>query len=175
MEEKSINITEYKDGDILYVKGNLCSFVFIKKGDGSGENLTLYHAVMYYTSGAIVIQNAEHPVCDSKVAVKTLRYATEAEKKRFIINLREEGWIWNADKRELEFVGQLKKQSLKVFDRVLVRDDDDECWNAAIFSHFEESDPNYPYRAMSIASNCWRQCIPYDGNEHLLGTTNAPE
>ena len=53
-------------------------------------------------------------------------------------------------------------------DWVLVRDDDDGKWNLSIFSH---KDGNM-YRCCGI---WWLQCIPYEGNEALIGTTDAPE
>lgn len=58
----------------------------------------------------------------------------------------------------------------KPFDRVLRRDGDDDMWNADLFSH--PGDPAYPYYC---TASCFRQCIPYEGNEALLGTTDSPE
>lgn len=40
---------------------------------------------------------------------------------------------------------------------------------ADIFSHIVEKDLYY------CVGTIWHQCIPYEGNEHLLGTTNKPE
>lgn len=55
--------------------------------------------------------------------------------------------------------------SLKPFDRVLVRNSDNNTWCASIFSHTWED----TYLCAGILHT---QCIPYEGNEHLLGTTN---
>jgi len=63
-----------------------------------------------------------------------------------------------------------KEPEFKPFDKVLRRDADDEEWNADWFSH--KGDPAYPYYCMA---SCFRQCIPYEGNEHLIGTTDSPE
>lgn len=61
------------------------------------------------------------------------------------------------------------KHNFHPFDRVLVRDRDDEKWQTGFFSHEE-------YNAFYVVSNAhWLQCIPYEGNEHLLGTTDSPE
>lgn len=61
---------------------------------------------------------------------------------------------------------KLKKErfdpkTLKPFDKVLVRDDDDRSWVAIVFSHIE----------------MWEQQIPYNSDTaHLVGTTDeAPE
>ena len=51
-------------------------------------------------------------------------------------------------------------------DKVLVRDFDDEAWTLDTYSHREDN-PDYPYRCLE---SFWQQCIPYEGNECLLGT-----
>lgn len=56
------------------------------------------------------------------------------------------------------------------FDRVLVRDYDDETWRASFFSNIQGKIFQY-----KCASGCFNQCIPYEGNEHLLGTTEDAE
>ena len=61
----------------------------------------------------------------------------------------------------------------KPYDRVLVRDIDTEEWRCAIFSHVTFSEK---YSGKYVTENsCWKQCIPYEGNEHLLGTTDNPD
>lgn len=56
----------------------------------------------------------------------------------------------------------------KPFDRVLVRDSDNDAWSCALFSH--KSDVGY-----NASAFYWNQCIPYEGNEHLVGTKNKPK
>ncbi len=54
--------------------------------------------------------------------------------------------------------------TLKPFDKVLVRGSDNGMWCASIFSH------TWIDRYFCVGT--WHnQCIPYEGNEHLLGTT----
>ena len=62
-------------------------------------------------------------------------------------------------------------EELKPFNRVLVRDSDVQFWHAAFFSHKVNSDV-YPY--ITTANEKYAQCIPYEGNEHLLGTADSP-
>lgn len=64
---------------------------------------------------------------------------------------------------------QKTKHQFKPFDRVLVRDRNDREWGCDFFSHIAEDN-----RYICIYS-WWKQCIPYEGNEHLLNTTNKPE
>ena len=60
----------------------------------------------------------------------------------------------------------------KPFDKVLCRDDDDDVWKANLFSH-EAHALSYPYYV--CGGNFYKKCIPYEGNEHLVGTTDKPE
>lgn len=64
---------------------------------------------------------------------------------------------------------QETKPQFKPFDKVLVRINDKCDWVCNIFSHMD-SDNEYVCLYMR-----WPLCIPYEGNEHLLGTNNKPE
>lgn len=57
---------------------------------------------------------------------------------------------------------------LKPFDKVLVRDNDSQTWTIDIFKKYDEEDKEYPYLCMF---ECYKQCIPYKGNESLFDTT----
>ncbi len=58
---------------------------------------------------------------------------------------------------------------LKPFEKVLVRDLDDDVWKCDLFSHLGD-------RGVFVCLfTWWKQCIPYEGNKHLLGTTDKPE
>ena len=59
----------------------------------------------------------------------------------------------------------------KPFDKVLVRDGDDYFWEIDFFAHCNPHN-NFPFRVMT--SGCRKQCIPYEGNEHLHRTNNKP-
>lgn len=61
------------------------------------------------------------------------------------------------------------ESQLKPFDKVLVRDEDDDEWVCDIFSHIDKDDFYY------CVGTRWKQCILYEGKEHLLGTKNKPE
>lgn len=67
----------------------------------------------------------------------------------------------------------MEGQEFKAYDRVLVRDGDDERWQAAFYDQYLADEEKYPHHVISGA--CFTQCIPYEGNEHLHGTTNSPE
>lgn len=58
----------------------------------------------------------------------------------------------------------------KPFDKVLVRDRDSMKWKCDLFSYSDFENQQYV-----CTGSAWRQCIPYECNKHLLGTTNKPE
>lgn len=60
------------------------------------------------------------------------------------------------------------KPQLKPFDKVLVRDEEDDEWVCDIFSHIDELHELY-----YCVGTIWKQCIAYEGNEHLLGTSKT--
>ena len=68
---------------------------------------------------------------------------------------------------------ETKKSEFNPFDRVLVRDNDNERWQAAFYDQYLTDNGASPHRV--IGEGYFSQCIPYDGNEHLLGTTDRPE
>lgn len=55
----------------------------------------------------------------------------------------------------------------KPFQKVLVRDSDNENWICNLFSHMYSG-------AYACMGQGWKQCIPFKGNEHFVGTTNTP-
>lgn len=57
--------------------------------------------------------------------------------------------------------------TLKPFDKVLVRNDDSCVWKCNLYSHYSE----YPHHYICMDTG-YKQCIPYNSNEHLVGTTN---
>ena len=62
-------------------------------------------------------------------------------------------------------------QQFEPFQKVLVRDCEDKAWRANFFSHLEHYDNNLTL--FVCAGHKWHQCISYEGNEHLLGTTDS--
>ena len=67
--------------------------------------------------------------------------------------------------------------TLKPFDKVLVRDDKfSTYWRCALFSHVRKEDENYTFKYITTACT-YEFCIPFnDDTKHLVGTTDeAPE
>ena len=99
---------------------------------------------------------------------RSLRLATDSEKQQLFDALAKDGKAWDAEKKQIVDL-KPKVDELKPFDKVLVRDDKEDQWSANIFS--------YQVRDMfhCLGEGYWRYCIPYEGNEHLLGTTKDVE
>lgn len=60
---------------------------------------------------------------------------------------------------------------------VLVRDTDDNYWMLAAYKECLEIGAKHIYRVYGIYEGGidFYQCIPYKGNEYLLGTTDSPD
>lgn len=69
----------------------------------------------------------------------------------------------------IEIWEETPKHEFKPFDKVLVRDACCEVWRPDIFSSMAYG-PLY-----SCLISDWHYCIPFEGNEHLVGTTKNPE
>ena len=91
--------------------------------------------------------------------------ASEEAKKRLFDKIEEAGYKWNADTLELEEAVPKFKSKFKPFDKVLVRNNPSDLWHADIYLGYFE-DRSFPYRC---ATSYYKTCIPYEGNEHLVG------
>ncbi len=94
---------------------------------------------------------------DLRISVhEELREATEGE----AITFHEAYTIWEKSKKQSAF---------KPFDKVLVRDSESDKWRANLFGYIDKD--GYYH---CVYAN-WAYCIPYIGNESLLGTTKDVE
>lgn len=100
--------------------------------------------------------------------ITNVRLATEEEKEKLFFALKKQGLFWNEGTKQVESIK--KEHEFKPFDRVLVRDDEEERWRISLFAK-KETDADFPYRCMG---EVYSFCIPYEGNESLLGTSNSP-
>ena len=56
--------------------------------------------------------------------------------------------------------------------KVLIRNGDRDIWRPAIFGGYKKNENNEIEYYYALGGTCWRNCIPYEGNEHLCGTTD---
>lgn len=153
---------EFKDGDVVvideidprfYPKG-----IFILKGDINTVEIKAI-AYVYYN---VFKDRIYFDTFATKLRERNIHLATNSEKQQLFDALAKEGKAWDVEKKMI--VGLPPKfDGLKPFDKVLVRDDKEDLWFANIFS--------YRHRDMYYClGECYRYCIPYEGNEKLLGT-----
>lgn len=101
-----------------------------------------------------------------------IRRATSEEKTKLFEALTKEGKRWNAEKKVIEDIKPEHK--FEPFEKVLCRDYKDSVWEADFFGFKvkNETEPLFMYRCIG---NIYKYCIPYKGNEHLLGTSKNLE
>ena len=64
-------------------------------------------------------------------AVLLVRLATEEEKNKLFSALKEKGYVWNGKTKEVEKIK--KDNEFKPFDKVLVRDFEEDNWDINLF------------------------------------------
>lgn len=156
---------KFKDGDILTCPPtSLCnSSTFIFK-------MYNLHGYLYYAAiGGVekLYISTGNTWCGKNEVV---RYATEKEKTKLFDSLAKEGKRWNAEKKVIENIKP--EHELKPFQKVLVRDDKADIWKPDLFGLEDSTKEEFRYMGMVAF---WKYCIPYEGNEHLLGTSRDPE
>ena len=161
--------TEFKDGDVLFVKCNDSAFIEIF--NYSKNNGDLYdHASLDITNQILDI-SGKYRI--GKDEITELRLATEAEKQQLFSALAKKGKRWDSEKKQIVDL-KTKVDELKPFDKVLVRDVKDEIWEPAFFFRYLSQFSGYNYQTVGGE---WRvYCIPYnEETAKLIGTTKDVE
>ena len=80
-------------------------------------------------------------------------------------------YIWVDDQDNYELVpNKFDITTLKPFEsKVLVRDNKLQKWSPAIWGFYDPDSKDYKYKLVGVIA---RYCIPYKGNEHLIGKTD---
>ena len=159
---------EFKDGDVLFVKCNDSAYIEIFKY--YKNNGDLYDRASIDTTNQILDISGRYRI--GKDEITEIRLATEAEKQQLFSALKKEGKAWDSVKKQIVDL-KTKVDELKPFDKVLVRDGKDEIWEPAFFFRYLSQFSGYNYQTLGGE---WRvYCIPYIGNESLLGTSKDME
>lgn len=150
---------EFKDGDIVCISGmGYLAYGIVKSIDNSSKKLEYY-----------VLNDMSTLKTDDWLSFEDKQILPITETQQIILfdALAKEGKAWDSEKKAI--VDLKPKVELKPFDKVLIRDDEDHPWRVSLFGY---KDANSYY----CCNGCtWNQCIPYEGNEHLLGTTKNVE
>lgn len=148
---------------------------FFKRGDVAIQ--------LFNGCGVIVEEWTDDSYTSFKASVFQLKKGGFAKRDKRVLSI--DDFVKASDEQRDKFISDMEKffggkynpDTLQVekstcsfmpFDKVLVRDDENNIWYANYFSHYRE-DEDYPYVCIDSS---YRYCIPYEGNEHLLGTTD---
>lgn len=158
---------KFKDGDIVFMKGIksklFANCIFILRSEyKDGDERAFYYA-FYNVDDKYTLDEYGN----TKVHY-SLRLATDSEKQQLFDALAKKGKAWDAEKKQIVDL-KPKVDELKPFDKVLVRDSESDKWRANLFGYIDKD--GYYH---CVYAN-WAYCIPYIGNESLLGTTKDVE
>lgn len=160
-ETLEVEKSEFKDGDVVTIMPHIGDkLIYLFKAEDDEKYYG--HA---FLDGNIAIVN-EDSYCQK--AFCTARPSTDEEKQQLFSALAKKSKAWDAEKKAI--VGLKPKfDELKPFDKVLVRDSESHKWRANLFGYIDKDEYYHCVYAK------WVYCIPYAGNEHLLGTTKDVE
>lgn len=144
----------FKEGDVIIDRNG--DIILVSKAKGSK---IISNAVLY-TDDSFTIYDDAITYFNSDI-----RLASITERNKFYSSLVRKGYKYDKEQH------LLIKQEFKPFDKVLIRDKDTEPWKADIYLGYDEEDKCYRYKCTRMN---YRFCIPYEGNEYLLGTTDSP-
>lgn len=152
---------EFKDGDVVCISGmGYLAYGIVKSIDNSSKKLEYY-----------ALNDMSTLKTDDWLSFedKQIQSITETQQIILFDALAKEGKTWDAVKKQI--VDLKTKVELRPFDRVLVRNRNTHHWEADLFG-FKSDGANILYQCVG---GFWKICIPYEGNEHLLGTTKDVE
>ena len=154
---------EFKDGDIVCISGmGYLAYGIVKSINNSSKKLE------YYVLNDMSTLKFEDWLSFED---KQIQPITETQQIILFDALARENKDWDSDKKAI--VDLKPKVELKPFYKVLVRDGKDEIWEPAFFFRYLSQFSGYNYQTVGGE---WRvYCIPYIGNESLLGTTKDME
>lgn len=154
----------FKRGDVVYNPNSKMLAIF----DGwVNDDYTEFNTTINYYKDHTF---GEEEVCNTECFVK----ANDEQRTLFIAAAEKHyGGKYNPETLQVEPVKVVEpKCSFKPFDKVLARCNEDSVWRCELFSHYNTFNKQYPYVCLS---SVYKYCVPYEGNQHLLGTTNNPE
>lgn len=146
---------KFKEGDVIIDnQGNLCLVSKIR--DNGFVTIT---AALYTNKILNVFTGNAVDRC-----IKLVTIASTTDRNKLYSALTRKGYKYDKEQHKLV------KQKFKPFDKVLVRDDDTDSWEADIYLGYDEGKP-FPYICTRAAYSI---CISYEGNEYLLDTIDSP-
>ena len=148
----------FKRGDVVYIKEANYVTDYAIFESWKNDDYTEFNASIFYSNKSGF---AERKVCTAKLYTK----ANDILKAKLITFIEQHyNGKYNPDTLRVE-----PECMFKPFDKVLVRDTDEQAWCANYFSHYK-NDPDYFYVCIN---GSYHYCIPYNEHTaHLLGATD---
>lgn len=155
----------WKKGDVLVNKDRNAHIIFEKFTDDTYTTFTGRH---YYMNDG-KNKDAARACCNVSTECYTLETEDVAQSYINDLEKRLEGKL-NHNTLEID----KPEHKFEPFEKVLCRDYKDSVWEADFFGFKvkNETETSFIYRCVG---NIYKYCIPYKGNEHLLGTNKNVE
>ena len=160
---------EFKDGDIVVTAGDPYLYyskcIIILKGDLYTKDNKAHSYAFYNINNKFI----DFDIIDTRIRDREIRLATDSEKLQLFDMLTKEGKYWDAEKKQI--VDLKPKVELKPFDKVLVRDGNDEIWEPAFF--FRNRPELNVYKYQTVGGKLRVYCIPFnEETAKLIDTSN---
>ncbi len=168
-------ISDARNGDVLVVNGSSKQYKWIGIFKAHTSD-TSFSSHCHYNCG--MCEFVTHIARCTKHGTgkySDIRPATNEERDILFAKMREAGYTWDENKKELKKLKHYDISSFHAGMPVLVRDGDDDRWNYVLFSHTYDCIDGKTY--FNACGWTWDRCIPFnDKTKHLLGTTDiCPE
>ena len=164
---------EFKNGDVLFVKCDKQDFIEIF--NYSKKNGDLYDHASLDTATQDLDISGKYKIDKDKIT--EIRLATDSEKQQLFDALAKKGKAWDAEKKQV--VDLKTKCEFKPMDLCLMKyigQYNNRGWELCQYAYTEHrvsssGEQRDFYHA--IGGEIYAECIPYKGNEHLLGTKKS--
>ena len=160
-------IEDAKDGDVLVTtKIKSCPYIYRKTCYDDGY---AYYYVGIDGGGDLSIAYPRKMRELYMGLIEDSIPATKEQRDLLFQKIKEAGYQWDDEKKELKKIP--KHYDISNFSAgmpVLVRDSNNDEWSYLLFSHYSKKSPDHFF----AGGYYWFECIPFEGNETLLGTTD---
>lgn len=145
--------SQFKEGDVIVDRyGNLC---LVSKVENP---ITIVAIAVLYTDDDLKIYNNN----GTNRLSREITLASIESRNKFYSTLVKEGYIYDKEQHKLI------RQEFKPFDKVLVKNSSEDPWKTDIYLNYLED----AYGHYRCTTGYYKLCIPYEGNEYLLGENN---
>lgn len=158
------SIQDAKDGDVLFTSSTASHETFVFKGIDEKGNVKCYFA---YDSEDGFREGTYHFIGRATKC----KPATKEWRDLLFQKMKGAGYEWNDEKKELKKINdKFDFSTLKPFTPVLARTGDHQTWFPYIYVEYRGLWSRSPFIMLNMPNEGFAQCVPFEGNEHLMGT-----